>query len=134
MRRAGQVGFTLITAIFLLVVVAGLMVYMINIRVVQQTTLVYTVQGARVLQAAQAGIEWGAYEALVLILTPGCPPATDFVVETFNVNVTCTVTTHREGTSDVATYRLTSTASSGAFGSLDHVQRQVRATVSEDPP
>ncbi len=132
MRRARQVGFTLVTAIFLLVVVAGLMVYMTNIRVVQQTTLVYTVQGARGLQAAQAGIEWGAYEALVS--TPGCPPTTDFVVETFNVNVTCAVTTHREGTSDVATYRLVSTASSGVFGSLDHVQRRVQATVSEDPP
>ena len=47
-----QGGFTLITAIFLLVVVAGLVAYFTNLRVVQQVSLVYGVQGARALQAA----------------------------------------------------------------------------------
>ena len=54
-----QSGISLITAIFLLVVVALLVVYITNIRVVQQTTLLYGVQGARATNAAQSGIEWG---------------------------------------------------------------------------
>ncbi|RLC56216.1 MAG: agglutinin biogenesis protein MshP, partial [Chloroflexi bacterium] len=44
-----QTGFTLITAIFLLVVIATLVVYMTNIRVAQQTTVLYGVQGARAI-------------------------------------------------------------------------------------
>lgn len=52
MKRA-QTGFTLITAIFLLVVVAALVIYITNFRVVQQTTLLYGVQGARESSGAQ---------------------------------------------------------------------------------
>ena len=60
-----QKGFTLIAAIFLLVVVAALVGYMTNIRVVQQTTLLYGVQGARAMQAARSGVEWGIHESIV---------------------------------------------------------------------
>ena len=43
-------GFTLITALFLLTVVALLSVYMITIRNVQQSTVVFGLQGARAMQ------------------------------------------------------------------------------------
>lgn len=127
-----QHGFTLIMAIFLLTVVAGLVVYITNIRTVQQTTLVYGVQGARAIQAARSGIEWGIYEALVA--TPGCPAPTTFGVDAFSVTVTCASTSHREGVTDVVTYQLTSTASIGSFGTLDFVQRRIQAKVSISPP
>ena len=131
-----QTGFSLITAIFLLTVVAALVVFMANIRVVQQTTLLYGVQGARAMQAARSGIEWGIYESLN---GPGCPGATTFTIpdaalSAFSVNVTCNETSHTEGATTITTYQLTSIASSGSFGSLDFVQRQIQATVSLDPP
>jgi len=132
-----QQGFTLVTAIFLLVVVAVLVVYMSNIRVVQQTTLLYGVQGARAMQAAQSGIEWGIYRSLN---DAACPAATSFTLATdpalsnFTISVSCNQSTHVEGATSITAYQLTAIARSGSFGSLDYVQRRIQATVSIDPP
>lgn len=133
MSPRGQSGFSLITAIFLLVVVAGLIVYMTNIRVAQQQTSLYGVLGARAINAARSGIEWGIYE--VMVGSPGaCFAPSNINVEGFTVAMNCISTTHREGVSDVITYQLTATATTGAFGSLDYVQREIEAKVSESPP
>ena len=61
-RRSAGVG--LITAIFLLVVLAGLGVAMVSVFTAQQTTSTLDEQGARAYQAARAGIEWGLYQRL----------------------------------------------------------------------
>ena len=131
-------GFTLVTALFLLSVVAVLSVYMINARVVQQITLVYSLQGARAMQAARAGIEWGIYDTIVVppfdctdsSFTPTGPE-----LNAFTVNLTCTSTMHVEaGGPPVITYRLTSTATTGAYGTLDYVYRSLQASVSRQPP
>jgi MSHA biogenesis protein MshP len=133
-------GFTLITALFLLVVVALLSVYMINLRSVQQSTIVFGLQGARAMQAAQTGLEWGVYDAI----NNNCAsaPSTFNVVgvpalESFSIQVTCVFSDHTEGTAPadtITTYVLTSTAQTGTYGTLDYVYRSVRATVSAQPP
>ncbi len=134
-RRCSETGFSLITAIFLLVVVAGLIVYMTNIRVVQQNTLLYGVQGARALNAARTGIEWGIYEMMVVSVTGTCFGSTTHTIEGFNVTVTCTSSTHEEGiVNDIITYQLTSIATSGAPSTLDYVRREIQAKVSISPP
>ena len=127
-----QSGISLITAIFLLTIVALLVVYITNIRVVQQTTTLYGVQGARAIHAARSGIEWGIYESLVA--TPGCPATTTLNIDAFSVEVRCSETSHREGATDVVTYQLVSTATTGTFGTLDYVQREIQAKVSNSPP
>ncbi|MEM7563338.1 MAG: hypothetical protein AAF353_09845 [Pseudomonadota bacterium] len=131
-----QKGFTLIAAIFLLVVVSGLVVYISNITTVQHTTLLYGVQGARAYQAARSGLEWGISRSLA---AGTCPATSTFPIpvsdlRTMSVQVSCTETTHTEGSTAIQAYRLTSIASSGTFGSLDYVQRRIQATVSLDPP
>jgi MSHA biogenesis protein MshP len=135
-RIHDQRGFTLIAAIFLLVVVAALVVFITNIRVAQQTTLVYGVQGARAMQAARSGLEWGIHDAIV---NSSCVASTTFTIarptlDSFNVEVQCRATTHTEGVTAITTYQLTAIASDGVFGSLDFVQRHIQATVSLDPP
>ena len=135
-RNRNQHGFTLIAEVFLLVVVAALVVYVSNIRSVQQTTLVYGVQGARAMQAARSGIQWGIREAIV---DGFCTPTTTFTLpgielDDFSIEVQCAATNHNEGGTLVTTYMLTSIASSGAFGSLDYIQRRIQASVSLDPP
>ena len=128
-----QSGFSLITAIFLLVVVAGLIVYMTNIRVAQQQTSLYGVLGARAINAARSGIEWGIYE--VMVGSPGaCFAASNLSIEGFTVEMNCNSTSHREGVTDVITFQLTATATMGAFGSLDYVRRVIEAKVSISPP
>jgi MSHA biogenesis protein MshP len=132
-------GFTLITALFLLVVVALLSVYMINLRSVQQSTIVYGLQGARAMLAAQAGLEFGIYDA---IRNNNCAnstfTATGAALSAFSINLNCmSSTTHTEGTAPadtITTYQLTSTAQTGTYGTLDYVYRSLRATVSAQPP
>ncbi len=131
-----QGGFSLITAIFLLTVVAALVVYMVNLRGAQQATLLFGVQGARALQAARSGIEWGIYRSLN---NPGCPPDETFSLSGpafngFSVEVSCSSSAHTEGAETITVYRIESIARSGSFGSLDYVQRRLEATVSIDPP
>lgn len=133
MKRT-QTGFTLITAIFLLVVVASLVIYIANIRVVQQTTLLYGVQGARANQAARSGIEWGIHRAIVSGSCASTTSFTDAAFAGFNIQVDCARTTHDEGSVTIDTFSLKSVASSGSYGTLDYIQRQIQATVSIDPP
>jgi MSHA biogenesis protein MshP len=133
MKRA-QKGFTLIAAIFLLVVVASLVIYIANIRVVQQTTLLYGVQGARASQAARSGIEWGIHRSIVVGSCAASTSFTDAAFAGFTIQVECDRTTHVEGGVTFDTFSLKSIASSGTFGTLDYVQRQIQATVSLDPP
>lgn len=143
-HKPSESGFTLITAIFLLVVVAGLVVYMANSRVVQQTTALYGVQGARAMQAARSGIEWGIYQHQFLgnacTLLPALPTSTtitfpDAALANFRVEIQCSQSTHTEGGTPVITYQLTAIAESGSyFNQLDYVQRRIQASVSIDPP
>jgi MSHA biogenesis protein MshP len=59
-RRSAGVG--LVTAIFLLVVLAGLAVAIVSVFNTQQQSVLLDVQGARAYQAARAGIEWGLFQ------------------------------------------------------------------------
>ena len=130
-----QSGFTLVTALFLLIVVALLSVYIINLRNVQQSTVVFGQQGARAMQAARTGLEWAIYDSVVNgNCTGGGFNAGGTALATFNITVTCSVTTHTEALIPINTYVLTSTAQTGAYGTLDYVFRQLRVTVSDQPP
>ena len=60
LRRSRGIG--IVTAIFLLVVLAGLAVAMVGVFSAQQATSALDVEGARAYQAARAGIEWGLFQ------------------------------------------------------------------------
>ena len=55
-------GFALVSAIFILVVLAALGAFIVNISTSQQIGSALDVQGVRAYQAARAGIEWGLYQ------------------------------------------------------------------------
>jgi MSHA biogenesis protein MshP len=61
-RRERGVG--IVTAIFLLVVLAGLGVAMVALYTSQQASSNLDLQGARAYQAARAGMEWGLYQKM----------------------------------------------------------------------
>lgn len=58
-RKSG--GVALVTAIFLLVVLAGLAVAVVSLTTSQQASATQDEQGARAYQAAKAGLEWALY-------------------------------------------------------------------------
>jgi MSHA biogenesis protein MshP len=55
-------GVSLVTAIFLLVVLSGLAVAMVTLTTTAHTSSMLDVQGTRAYLAARAGIEWGVYQ------------------------------------------------------------------------
>jgi MSHA biogenesis protein MshP len=148
--RAKQTGFSLVTAIFLLVVLSGLLGYMINLSVVQHNTVAMAVRGAQGMQAARSALDYAIYRLLKLGDTCAAVDgatvsfaATEPALRSFVVNLTCTNTVHQEGPDPVlgkvTVYELTAVASSGSYSlgakaNPDFVSRRIRATVSTPPP
>ena len=64
MCRDHQVGIALVSAIFLIVVLAGLGAIMLTVSGLQHTSSARDVMGTKAYHAARAGIEWGAYRVL----------------------------------------------------------------------
>jgi Tfp pilus assembly protein PilX len=60
--RAGSRGFAIVSAIFILVVLAALGAFIVNVSTNQQIGSTLDLQGVRAYQAARAGIEWGIYQ------------------------------------------------------------------------
>ena len=149
--KSDQTGFSLVTAIFLLVVLATLMGYMINLRVLQQATVVMSLQGARAMQAARSGIEYGVYLVLGTTATPASAAAwcaapgqltftaAEPALDAFTVTMACTLSNHVEAAATVTSYQITALATSGTYylgldANPDYVSRRIRITVSNEPP
>jgi MSHA biogenesis protein MshP len=93
LRRSAGVG--LVTAIFLLVVLAALAAAIVSLSKAQQTSAALDLQGSLAYQAARTGAEYGVYRVLRTNI-PNCLPSTTFALpagtglSTFTVTVTCT--------------------------------------------
>lgn len=61
-HRGVQGGFSLVSAIFLLVVLAALSAAIVRVSSTQHMASALDVQGAQAYQAARAGVEWGLFQ------------------------------------------------------------------------
>ena len=61
---SAQRGFSIPTAIFLIVVLALLGVFIVSITGLQQSSHGLDIRGVHAYQAARAGVDWGAYQVL----------------------------------------------------------------------
>jgi MSHA biogenesis protein MshP len=130
-RRAVR-GFALIPALFLIVVLAVLAVLAIRIGMGQQQTVTMSLQQARALAAAQAGIEWGAYQSLK---AGSCAAGTtlnlsEASLSGFTVIVNCTATSFANGAATANSYVLKATATLGTYGQPGYVHRVISGTYS----
>lgn len=140
MQRIAQRGFSLISAIFLLVVIAALGAFAVTLSTTQHQTSAMDVMQARAYQAARAGIEWAAFgitNTAVGAVWAGCAPAgvapgpMGGTLTPFAVVVTCVSEAYTEGTTVGTIYTLTSTATAGgAPGSPDFVRRVIAVTLT----
>ncbi|HEU0219924.1 MAG TPA: hypothetical protein VFQ98_03850 [Gallionella sp.] len=135
-------GFSLVSAIFLLVVIAALGTFAVTLSTTQQQSSALDVMGVRAYQAARAGIEWGAYQVLpasTAAFATNCRVgATSQVVSPlpntlagFNVNVQCSATAHSEAAATITVYQLTSTATQGTVATPSYVERQMTVTIAQ---
>lgn len=143
--RRLSAGIGLVTAIFLLVVLAGLGVAIVSVVTSQQAASAQDQQGARAYQAARAGLEWALLvrlrgAELVPVVSMACPTAAgagytfalppNTSLSSFSVTVTCT-----DPAANGGHYQLVSTACNepGATGcpnavkSADYTQRVLQA-------
>ena len=135
-RRTREGGFSLIAAIFLIVVLAALGMFAVRISATQQQTTNFAILEARAAAAAQAGIEFGANRALA---TPSsCVGAStlnlsEAALAGFTVKVTCVGTPHVAVPKTYHSYVLNSTATKGVYGKPDFVSRTEARTVTDAP-
>jgi MSHA biogenesis protein MshP len=136
--RLAQRGVALIAAIFLIVVLALLGLYMVSLTGVQQATTSQAISTARVYYGAKAGLDWGIYQAIAPTVSACSAPFNTTLAPitglggiTVTVTCTCTFTSAANcNTSTNSVYYLTSTATFGTYGSANYAQRVLEATVT----
>ena len=144
MRRSRQRGFSLVAAIFLIVVLAALGSFAVEVAMSDYQRGDLELLEARAQAAAQAGLEYGANRALKggglcaprTVLRPAGVGLGGIVVL-----VTCVRTTPHAlynatlGTwTNDSVYELTSTATSGTYGQADYVARTLTRAVTDAGP
>lgn len=128
-RSCRQRGFSLVSTLFMLVVLAVLGSYMVRLNVSQQTTTTLSLQSARAWYAASSGLEWAVYQVRTNHSCPGVPSS--FSADGFTITLAgCTANPVTEGASSYTLYDIQINASRGTFGSPDYVARRLRATVT----
>jgi MSHA biogenesis protein MshP len=136
-----QRGFSLVSAIFLLVVLAALGAAMVTFSTTQNQSIAMDVLGSRAYQAANAGIEWAAYN---IELSPGVssPAATVFsptgtalagdlapftVVVGYTAVAQSDAVTAGSGVVSVWSYAIAASAAYGSPGAPNYVERVINA-------
>jgi MSHA biogenesis protein MshP len=148
--RVGKVrGFALMMAIFMIVTLAAVAVYLLTISTAQIEAVTQDEQGARAYQAARSGLEWGAYQLLrntgsTFATTCAGGSAAQNLVFTatqltgFRAEIACTrVGSETEASAAVVVYRITSTGCNGSPTACRtaltpvYVERQLQLTITQ---
>ena len=138
LARGKSRGFSIVAAIFLLVVLAGLGTAIVIVSTSQQVGAALDVQGTRVYQAARAGIEWGVYQRT---RSSSCAASTSFTFATAptlgGITVTVICTTYADGNGGPTVYRIQSTACNQPSGGncpngnpgVNYIERRLMVTL-----
>ena len=141
-RPFQQSGFLLPAAIFLLVILAGLGAYAVNITTVQQNSATQDIQSIRAYHLARAGAEFSAYYLMQTSPDSTSIPATcvaaantTISLDGFSIARNCydTYAPYYEQGSDheIGIYTIKSTASFGVTGTINFVERQFEFNLSK---
>jgi MSHA biogenesis protein MshP len=158
MSRKAQSGFSLVAAIFLLVVLALLGALIASVTGMQQASGQLDLLGVRAYHSARVGMEWGAREVLdpthslnsgscaqmTDLVMPSCPvaaaPALGGSLSGFTVTVTCTQTADTtEGNRKVRVFQVVASACNQPSGGIcpnpapssGYVDRQLQASFAK---
>lgn len=127
-----QQGFSIVMAIFVLVVLGLLGGYMVRLSGVQIGTSIYALQGARAYQAARAGLEWANAR---INNGGGCTEVNAQTALTFagiagfTVKLSCSSQTYSEADQNPVVYRINALSQFGAYTGGDYVAREVEVSI-----
>jgi MSHA biogenesis protein MshP len=157
MCRKAHSGFSLIAAIFLLVVLALMGTLIVSITSMQSASGQLDLSGVRAYQAARAGTEWAAYEVLdpdnalnpascSPVVMPSCPTSPTNLsslvgtLSSFTVSVTCAQAADTtESNRNVRVFQIVATACNQPSGgscpnaspTSGYVERRLEGTFSK---
>jgi MSHA biogenesis protein MshP len=125
-------GFVLLSAVILLLLLAGIGAVMVTLSTVQNTTSSQDLQGSRAYQAARSGVEWGLVQVLQ---NNRCDSQSGLVLPantlaSFALHLTCTSNVYTEGEQQITVYQVIAVATSGIAGNAGYVERQLSSTFS----
>lgn len=128
--RLRSAGFTLLSTLFLLVVVSLLGAYMVKLATAQHLTSALEIDALRARYAAYSGLEWVQSE---VINTSACPSVPSVLtVGAYQVSMTaCNASNVVEGTVNYQLFDVTVLASRGSFGSAGYTQARLQATLRD---
>ena len=124
-------GFSLISSIFILVVLSLAVAFTLNVLSVSSRTVIFASLGTRAFFAAVSGAEWGAHQA---INNNSCANATTLNLTQgdlsgFSVQVSCAQSSYTEGITVFQVYKIVSTATRGNISELNYVSRTIDVKV-----
>ncbi len=124
-----QRGITLIGAIFVLVIVSLLGIYLIKVTGAQRQATLSHLQSARAYQAANAGIEWGI-ERIVNASSCNANTTLNPNINNFTVTVSCQqLGSYIESISTVNVYQITAFSEYGSYSSTNYVSRRLETLI-----
>ncbi|MEL4178950.1 agglutinin biogenesis protein MshP [Roseateles sp. PN1] len=107
-------GFTLISMLFILVVLAALGAAMAKFSMRQQLGSSSELAAAKAMQAANAGLEWANFQVLRPAAAPACFGATHIALtgnlSDFVVSISCNLSSGSDGGNTLNFYQVTATA------------------------
>ena len=127
-----QAGFSIVMAIFILVVLSLLGGYMVKLSGVQHATSTHIIQGARAYQAAKSGIGW----AMSRISAGGvcgdissASPLSFTDINGFSVSLSCSRQLYSETTNNYSVYKITSLSEFGVYNSANYISRTIEVSI-----
>lgn len=135
-------GFSLLPALFLIVVVGTLAAFAIRVGATQRQTVDYALLGDRALAAANAGIEWGRQRALAnlsCVAGPTVIALNEGALRGYSVQVRCVSALHTDCPAPPApaagypVYEITAIGQWRTYGAPDYTSRTVRKTFTTAP-
>ncbi len=127
-----QSGFSIVMAIFILIILSLLGSYMVKLSGVQHATSVFAIQSARAYQAAKAGIGW----SVARISSGGncsnitsASPLSFTDINGFSVSLTCSSQNFSEGIDNPIVYKITAFSEFGAYNSANYISRKLQVSL-----
>lgn len=127
-----QQGFSLVMAIFILVVLGLLGGYMVRLSAVQIGTVNNALLGARAYQAARAGVEWsiGRINNGGNCADVNAQTAMSFTgLGGFSVKLSCSSQSVSEANQTSTVYRINALSHYGAYTGNDYVARSIEVSI-----
>ena len=129
-------GFSLVSAVFILVILSLTGVYALKLSSNTNAARVLSNDGIRAYFAANSGLEWGLYQ--VINNPSACPPTTTLSLSQgglvhFQTVVSCSMSSFTESSNNYNIFTITSAASRGQTTDFDYVTVTLISTLTTAP-